>query len=475
VKKILLVNTNTESAPYPVPPVGLCLLASTLCKTHEVRIFDGLAAPAGSLPRVVRSFAPDYVGVGIRNIDSIVLDKPVYYIDDIHEKFFVPIKRETDAPIIAGGSGFSVFPFELMERSGADYGIVGEGEAALAHLVAALDRGDAAAGIPGVIKGNTVPEAFVGQSPSLDMDTVPFSEVDRWIDFSPYARRGAYPIQTKRGCGHRCVYCTYPCIEGVSYRRRSPEAVADEIEQAAGRLGDVTFEFVDSTFNDPPGHAEAICRAIIGKNITVRLRTMGINPAHASRELFDLMLAAGFSQIDCTPDSGSSTMLANLRKNFTLPQLETTADLIRRANIPTMWFFVFGGPGETEKTIAETFAFVDKWVNPEDMVYMMAGLRIYPNTELHRIALREGIVGPLDPLLRPVFYLSPLVRKDRIDALMQEAAETRHNCVPASQSAPSPAMMQRAMEMRAQGNAREPMFRTLLRVRREMMKDGTLE
>ncbi|MBU0960930.1 MAG: hypothetical protein KKH60_05330, partial [Proteobacteria bacterium] len=89
--------------------------------------------------------------------------------------------------------------------------------------------------------------------------------------------------------------CTYPVIEGKTYRTRTPKSIADEMEAVHKRLGFLTFEFVDSTFNDPPGHAEEICREIAKRNLNVQLRTMGINPAHATKELFDLMLAAGFS------------------------------------------------------------------------------------------------------------------------------------------------------------------------------------
>ena len=80
-------------------------------------------------------------------------------------------------------------------------------------------------------------------------------------------KRGAYSVQTKRGCYHKCIYCTYPLIEGRNYKIRDAEAVADEIDQAYRRLGNVTFEFVDSTFNDPKNHAENICREITASSL----------------------------------------------------------------------------------------------------------------------------------------------------------------------------------------------------------------
>ena len=67
-------------------------------------------------------------------------------------------------------------------------------------------------------------------------------------------------------------------IEGRTYRLRDPRQVADEVESVVAG-GDLPMvEFVDSTFNEPPGHAEEICAEIVRRGLRVRLRTMGINP-----------------------------------------------------------------------------------------------------------------------------------------------------------------------------------------------------
>jgi hypothetical protein len=65
--------------------------------------------------------------------------------------------------------------------------------------------------------------------------------------------------------------------------------------------GDVAFEFVDAVLNDPPGRLEAICREIIRRKLELRLRTMGINPAHVTGELLDLMRRA---RVDLTDSGG---------------------------------------------------------------------------------------------------------------------------------------------------------------------------
>ena len=268
------------------------------------------------------------------------------------------------------------------------------------------------------------------------------------IDFTHYGEKGAYSVQTKRGCSHGCIYCTYPWLEGTNFRTRNPKDIVDEIEQAHDRLGNIMFEFVDSTFNDPPGHAEVICNEIIRRRLKLRLRTMGINPRNSSEKLFELMMAAGFAQIDATPDTASPTLLTNLRKGFELHEVRQMANSIKKFNLPTMWFFLFGGPGENEKTFNETIDFVDQYINPEDLVYMASGLRIYPNTPLEKTALMEKVIKPGQSLMYPpVFYYSKEISRDQLTGLINEVSFRRINCVDSSNSRPSMKMLTEANKM----------------------------
>ena len=468
MKKVLLINTNTETQPYPVPPLGLCILAAGIEDKYNVIVFDGTYRASEDLNRLVKEFNPDYIGFGIRNIDNMVFENQTIYFDKIKANFIEPLRKISSAIFILGGSGFSIYPEALLEYLGVDIGVVGEAETIFPLLLEHLDNGKELSDLDSVFIRNikTNKAAHLKKEEELSL---PFSDIDRFISFDPYKKRGAYPVQTKRGCNNKCIYCTYPLIEGRNYKIRDAKKVADEIEEAYRRFGDVTFEFVDSVFNDPENHAENICSEIIKKGIRPRLRTMGINPRSTSKELFDLMMKAGFSQIDCTPDSASPTMLKRLKKNFTLGQLIKTADLIRINNLPTMWFFLFGGPGENEKTFAETFEFIDNYINPEDMVHMSKGIRVYPGTTLHKIAVKEGIIAKDDKLLEPVYYVSPELGMPKLTAMIKEAAGKRHFCVPSDESTPPKEMLIQAFELQSRMTVKEPMFRTLLRLRKAMM------
>jgi radical SAM superfamily enzyme YgiQ (UPF0313 family) len=473
--KVLLINTNIEKSPYPVPPLGLCMLANTLEPGFDLKIYDGVFDEGNSLPEVVSLFKPDYIGFSIRNIDDVVADRHIFYIPGIIEKFIEPVKKLTGVPIILGGSGFSMFPEELMKMTGADYGIIGEGEMVFPQLLSYLEKSHEITTIPNVINKALV---ITGGTVFKSQLSIPsgFPEMDRRIDFTPYMQKSVYSVQTKKGCSHGCIYCTYPVIEGRQFRKRNPLNIVDEIEQAHHRLGHLTFEIVDSTFNDPKGHAEAFCREIIRRKLNVKLRTMGINPRNVSPGLFELMMEAGFTQIDATPDSASEKMLKKLDKGFTLREVQNMASLIKQFDLPTMWFFLFSGPGEDEKTFSETMEFIDSYINPDDLVYMNAGLRVYPGTPLYKIALKEGRINANQSLLYPpVYYYSDQMGKERVDQLIHEAAMSRPNCLPSLDTKPQPEMVREAIELRASESLTEPIFRTLLRIRKKWIIAGKLK
>jgi radical SAM superfamily enzyme YgiQ (UPF0313 family) len=488
MKKVLLVNCNTEKIPYPVPPLGLGLIAATLENHYSVRIYDGMFDEGVGLVDTVTRYSPDYIGFSIRNIDSTMSDNPVFYFEDQVSRFILPLKKITSAIFILGGSGFSIFPHELIKLSEVDYGIVGEGEVAFLHLITLLERGESMISGENIVvndsrqrikKTNQSQENNSTLSGSGDKLVYPvlsdhFSEIDLRIDFNPYKERGAYPIQTKRGCAHACIYCTYPALEGHLFRTRNPIDIVDEIEQASDRLGDIVFEFVDSTFNDPKGHAESVCREIIRRKLHVRLRTMGINPRNSSEELFSLMIEAGFVQIDATPDTASVAMLKNLGKGFDLQEVQQMGMAIRKFNLPAMWFFLFGGPGENRDTFKETLDFIDSYVNPEDLVYLAQGLRIYPGTLLEKTALQEKVIQPGQSLLFPVYYFSHMISRDELRELINETSVERMHCMVAAGTRPSTEMLKEAYRLRKEQNLTEPMFRTLLRLRKEWKKKGLL-
>jgi radical SAM superfamily enzyme YgiQ (UPF0313 family) len=183
--------------------------------------------------------------------------------------------------------------------------------------------------------------------------------------------------------------------------------VADEIEDLRRSAGVRNFDFVDSTFNSPPGHAIEVCEAIIRRNLNVHLDTTNFTPAAASDDLLAAMRSAGFRTLGITAESASDPVLEKLEKGFDAAKVREVAERVERAGIRTLWIFLVGGPGESPETLKETLAFAEWRLLRGDAVYLTIGLRIYPGTTLHRIAIEEGVVDAKESLLKPAFYFSP--------------------------------------------------------------------
>lgn len=242
--------------------------------------------------------------------------------------------------------------------------------------------------------------------------------------------------------------------------------IVDEIQEVKNRIPGITFEFVDSTFNSPLKHAIDICKEIIRRDLKVRLRTMGVNPGEVTEQLIVLMKEAGFTQIDCTPDSASAQMIKNYKKNFSKNRLINCAKIIRKYDMPTMWFFMLGAPGETEDTILETFDFIDEHIFEEDMVHITEGIRIIPNTELYDIAVKEGVISKNDSIIDPMFYVNPNLGKDKLTSILEREISKRNNVLNSIDTTPSPELMQAAIKHRKENRVEEPMFRSLLKVQK---------
>ncbi|HXG71923.1 MAG TPA: radical SAM protein [Gemmatimonadaceae bacterium] len=414
--RVLLVSTNRERQPYPVVPNGLAAVASALDEAgHEVRLLDLCFEkhPATAAARAAVNFKPEIIGVSVRNIDNSDAIALRHYTPEAREVLAALRRAAPSAKVIAGGAAFGVAPEALFRDLGVDYAVAGDGERASVALVNALSQGVAVGSLPGVVRDRGGTVVFTPPGEDADLDSLPRPALHRWIDLARYQRHGAtIPIQTKRGCVYKCVYCTYRNVEGWGYRTRDPARVADEIAELKREAGVTHFDFVDSTFNSPPGHAIGVCEAIIGRKLNVHLDTTNFTPAAAPAELLAAMKRAGFRSLGITAESASDAVLERLEKGFSAAKVREVASRVEKTGIRTLWIFLVGGPGETAETMEETLAFAKWRLERGDAVYLTVGLRIYPGTTLHRIAIAEGSVAEGDSLLDPRFYFSGALQFD---------------------------------------------------------------
>ncbi len=431
--RVLLINANLRHDLFAAAPIGLCCVASAAKAVgHDVRVLDlcFVDTPFKKIQSLCRSFAPEVVGLSVRNIDNVNMLHPVSYVRDA-QSIANWIRQSTGAPLVLGGSGASLLPRELLMALKADYVVVSDGEVSFVRLLDALSRDEYAPKIPGV--GYQDNGTFVLTPPCVGAFPAARPDVDSWTDFSGYNRLGAgYSIQSYRGCSHRCIYCLYPSkLQGNTIRRRDPREVVDEIEEVFYRLRPKSFEFVDSLFNEPADHCFSILEEILRRPWKAIFSATSLSPKNINTRFLSLLWRAGFRSFHISPESASPTMIAGYGKPFCYDDVRHAAEAISDSLFKVLWFFMIGGPGETAKTLEETLDFCAAHLRNDNkrctqVANVMLGVRLYPETQLWETAKRQGFVTPRSDSLDQLWYLSPDL----------EIPHTIHQLVKAARSMP---------------------------------------
>jgi radical SAM superfamily enzyme YgiQ (UPF0313 family) len=412
--KILLVSANTEIAPSPVYPVGLDYVAGIASHRHDVKILD-LNENQGleKLRNLIGDFNPDLIGLSLRNIDNQDAFETKSYIDG-YKRLMSSIRSMTPAKIVLGGSGFTIFPSELMEKLGADYGIVGDGEQ-LTLLLDAIETQSDISCIPGVMFKN---KPFPGFPDSRDMAFQRHFDVN-----SPHVRYylkqgGILNLQTKRGCPFHCIYCTYPHIDGNDLRLIDPDEVARTalmLQNAGARYLFIT----DSTFNCSIDHSLSVAKAFIKARLSIPWGAF-FAPFRPIPDYYKIMVDAGLTHVEFGTESLCDRVLSAYGKPFYADDIFCAHQAASDAGLHIAHYLLFGGPGEDEKTIEETLTMAG--ILEKTLLILFCGIRIYPHTAIHRIAVREGQITSEQNLLEPVFYRSPALNLDMIENMLRARA-----------------------------------------------------
>jgi radical SAM superfamily enzyme YgiQ (UPF0313 family) len=476
--RVLMISSNRIRQPVPVLPFGACLVAQAArLAGHEVRLLDLMFAkdPAAAVREAVTAWRPDATGVSIRNIDTNDIRNPVALIDEA-AALVATVRQNSAAPVVVGGAALGVMPRQILARTGASWAVTGDGDRVFPTLLAALAGGHDPAGIAGVIGpgGPGGPGGFDGAPASpapaaaegglADCTVEDFAQ---WVDVRAYlSHMAAVPVQAKRGCPFECIYCTYNLAEGRDYRLSPPSQVVGAILGLA-RQGVRDVEFVDNVFNSPYEHALAICRGLAAARPGVRLQSLELNPRFLDDALLTAMEAAGFVGIGVTVESAAHAVLSALRKGYGPADVRRAAEVVARHRLPCIWIFMLGAAGETRQTVRETLAFAATAVRPTDVAFFQIGTRIYPGTALEPLARRQGVLtAEPDAMLQPVFYVSPDVPLDWLEAELASALRGHLNFI-SGDSLHLP-LLQTVLRVSWRLGVRPPLWRHTSAVRRTL-------
>jgi len=448
--RVFLISANPERTPFPVFPIGISYVARALEDRHEVRLWDFLADGEEGLPGALQAFDPHLVGLSLRNVDGTRPDGRFYL--DHYRDLARRIRQAHPAPLVLGGAAFTLFPRQYLEALGADYGIAGEGEH-LRDLADALEAGQDPR--EWRVSGLVLPGREPGRTWNWTGSIGHALAVEDLAIRHGRACGGVLNLQTRRGCNFRCVYCTYPAVEGRRLRHRPPGDLVGEALRLKA-LGARHLFLVDSVLNLAAEDLLATCRAFATAGVNIPFSAY-LAPFGIHDDLAAALREAGMTHAELGTESLSDSVLRAYGKPFRWDDVRTAHEALGRAGIHRAHFLLFGGPGETPETVEETLR---RSRELQDTVFFpYRTMRIFPGTPLHRRALAEGVVREEDDLFHPVFYCSPQVDPEWLRDRLGREAEERPNFVLDDASEELAALVARA---HARGRA-GPMWEWLCR------------
>ncbi len=409
---LTLINVN-RMLPL-IGPIGLDYIAGSARQAGiNTKLLDlaWVEEPIEAIRKYFSTQQPELVGITFRNVDDSFWPNADWFVSGLKDTIKT-IQSMTDAPIVIGGVGFSIFARSVIEYTGVDFGIRGDGETAIISLIHQLRQSRRFIEVPGLIWRE---DGRIHCNPPSWPSPISLATARNFIDNLNYLKRGGQcGLETKRGCDRSCIYCADPLAKGTKLRLRDPSEVADEVQSLLSQGIDV-LHICDSEFNVPRNHAYAVCEEFNRRSLgnMVRWYTYML-PMPFDEELAREMARAGCVGIDFTGDSACPSMLKTYHQRHNKDDLASSVTLCRKNNIAVMIDLLLGGPGETPQTVKETIDIIKK-INP-DCAGAALGIRIYPGTIMGKIAAQELSEGKdfnmhrkytgLIDFFKPTFYIS---------------------------------------------------------------------
>jgi radical SAM superfamily enzyme YgiQ (UPF0313 family) len=363
--KVLLVNPPMEvlyekakvkSSVPTYPPLNLALLAGSLRpRGYEVAIFDMLPEKKtldellDELEEFIRCFSPTVVG--------ITATTPVF--DELKKIASRVKKHNTNILTVGGGAHLSSLPEWAINNAELDFGIIGEGEVTFPGLLST----DNPASVPGIVYKEEGRAKVTGPIKAIqDLDELPKPAWDI-IELSKYrvpktlARKSPVAgLETSRGCPYGCIYCC-KSVFGRTYRVKSPRRVLEEVRDYA-KAGFKEIHILDDVFAYDRERAIEICRLIKEEGLDIAFcAANGLRADNVDRELLSAMKEAGFYRVAFGVETGDPDVLKRTKKGIKMDEIRRGIKLAKEAGLETMGYFMFGLPGETEKSMQRTIDF----------------------------------------------------------------------------------------------------------------------
>ena len=366
----------------PYAPLGILYVSAYLeRKGFSNEVFDTTFSTMQKMRDYLLEFKPDVIAIYVNLMTKLNVLEIIKFIKlNLHH-----------TKIVLGGPEIRYNANDFL-NFGADYLVIGEGEETSLELMIALNekRIDDIKNIPGLgFKNQNNEIVFTTEREKLkEVDSLPFPGRDK-INLQLYLnawkeRHGenAISISTMRGCPYTCKWCSR-AVYGLSYRRRSPENVCDELELIQKEYNPDTLWFVDDVFTISHKWLNEFNETLKQRNLKIKFECI-TRADRMNEEVIKLLKDAGCFRVWIGAESGSQKVIDLMDRRVDVDQVRQMIKLTQNNGIQAGTFIMLGYPGETEDDIEETIRHL-KESNPEyftiTVAYPIKGTELFAEVE----------------------------------------------------------------------------------------------
>ncbi|MCL4250915.1 MAG: B12-binding domain-containing radical SAM protein [Anaerolineae bacterium] len=402
----LRFDPKLYDAMQPYPPLGTLYAAAIMRERgYQVALFDAmLSEGTHEWDAALDRHAPRY---------AVIYEDNFNYLSKMsllrmREAALAMIKmaQARGCVVIVCGSDASDHPTVYLQ-AGADYVILGEGDATLPELIDHLHNHDApnVHDIPGIAYldalgsvARTLPRPVIS-----DLDALPFPAWDL-VDRDRYQhvwreRHGYYSMNlvTTRGCPFHCNWCAKP-IWGQRYHVRSPEDVVAEMQWLKDNFAPDHIWFMDDIMGIQDRWIEQFADQLDEAGLRIPFKSLNRVDLLLRGRAIPALARAGAQIVWVGAESGSQKILDAMDKGTTVKQIYEATRQLHAHGVKVAFFLQFGYPGETREDIELTLKMVRDLL-PDDIgisvSYPLPGTKFYDNVK-HELGARANWVDSAD-------------------------------------------------------------------------------
>jgi magnesium-protoporphyrin IX monomethyl ester (oxidative) cyclase len=335
---------------------------------HDHEVHHGESYTCGisdreTIVELVSARKPDIIGV---SCNFTTLTRGTYELIKLLKREF-PVSR-----IVVGGAHATIDDRGVIENTGADMVVRGEGEETFLETLCSLRDGLALEGVRGLTwrneHGNIVSNPDRPLMKDINLLPIPNRKhIDQELYTSKISKetytlskgRRTASIITSRGCPYNCVFCSTKVVWRREFRARNSALVMQEIDQLVNEYSIDEIRINDDQFFGDVRRVHEIMDMVIARPYKINLYVLGGSSVWLVRDadLLAKMKKAGVYRILLPIETGSANTRKYIRKNIDFDSVRELVKLTNKLGIWTYADFVIGFPYETREDIEETIKY----------------------------------------------------------------------------------------------------------------------